>query len=987
MSSHGQAGSRVLISYTGPDLMWAEWMAEQFQRAGYATATLETSGGPAADHVSQLRTVSDQHDHSVVVLSDRYIRTVFTSDRDANQILDWASGRPDALVPVLVRRCNLPVGFWRLSPVDLRGLSDEQTAARKLLTRLPGGRAADLVSESMTRFPGHRPPVWSPDLPPRNPFFTGRDDMLRELRRRITTDVAALVPHSLQGLAGVGKTQLAVEYIYRFAADYDLVWWIPAEKPAVARRALADLAIRLDRGGPRAEIGELIRAAKDALRMGEPYDRWLVVFDNAGPPDTLTSLLPSGTGHVLITSRDQTWDRRADALDVDVYSRPESVEFLLRRAPALSGADASRLAAGLDDIPLALEHAAGWLASTGSGADEYLDQLAKHTRDVLDTGRFSGYEVSVAATWTLSLQTLREASPAAAQLLEICAFIGPDPIPLRLFTSQTAATTLPDPLGAEMASASEQAQVLQAIRSSSLAKLTGRSEHSEPALHQHRLVQSVVRTLVDDARQAAFRDLAHQLLAGAIPGDPEVPANWPAYDALLPHVISSGATTDTAPGVRALVSSIAKLLNLRGEYETALEISREAIRAWSGVLDEIDRELIVMRRQQGQALRGLSRFAEVLEVQRAGYELAVRRLGPDHPDTIATIGGHAANNRRMMNIAEAHRLDEHAVAVMTGLRGPDDRETLRHEHNLAVDLRLAGDFGTALEINERGAAILTELLGPDAFSTLYAVNDTARDLRELGRVYESLSMQEQTFVHYREVFGPDSPDTLRAMKNLAVSRRKAGRYAEAAELARDVLERHQRKFGEHHPETLGATTNYASDLRCLGRYPEGRGYAESALRGFRDLLGAEHPYAGIAAVNLAALVRLEDDPHGALTLNTEALQLLTAGFGAGHRYTLSCAVNLASDRAQIGDVKAARDLGVATLAGLSEASGRDHPYTLSCAINLALDLRAVGERAAFRELYADTMQRYERTLGTGHPEAQTAAARERAVCDIEPPPV
>jgi len=279
MSSEGQTDSPILISYAGPDFMWAEWISEQLQRAGCVVDALEWSGGPATDLAETLRQAADRYRHCIAVLSSNYIRTVVPTPEAGETTAAWAAEHPGVLIPVLVRRCELPARFWQLSPADLREVRDDRTAAKRLLSRVLGSRtpAPEAISESMTRFPGRRPAVWSPDVPTRNPFFTGRDEMLRNLRRRLTTDVTALVPHSLQGLAGVGKTQLALEYAYRFAADYDVVWWIPADKQATARKALADLAVRLDLGGPHTEIGELIRSAKDALRTGQPYQRWLLI--------------------------------------------------------------------------------------------------------------------------------------------------------------------------------------------------------------------------------------------------------------------------------------------------------------------------------------------------------------------------------------------------------------------------------------------------------------------------------------------------------------------------------------------------------------------------------------------------------------------------------------------------------------------------------------------------------------------------------------
>src|ERR1019366_479444 len=251
---------------------------------------------------------------------------------------------------------------------------------------------------------------------------------------------------------------------------------------------------------------ELIRAARDALRTGQPYQRWLLIFDNAGSPASIQSLVPSGPGDVLITSRDQTWDRHTDALNVDVYSRAESIEFLRRRSSGLSASDADRLAAELGDMPLALEHAAGWLSATGMVLDDYLSLLSKHTSEVLNTGRFPDYEASVAVTWTISMNQLREVSPAAIQLLNLCAFVGPDPIPIDLFVSAPAGA-LPAGLHDALRSTSQRAEILQAVRSYSLARVSQGSARV-PTLQQHRLLQAGARDLVPADQQAPSRAVA-----------------------------------------------------------------------------------------------------------------------------------------------------------------------------------------------------------------------------------------------------------------------------------------------------------------------------------------------------------------------------------------------------------------------------------------------------------------------------------------------
>ena len=89
------------------------------------------------------------------------------------------------------------------------------------------------------RFPGALPPVWK--VPARNPNFTGRGADLAAVAAALASGSTVTV-QSLRGMGGVGKTQLATEFAYAHAGDYDLVWWIAAEEPATIPDQFAALA-------------------------------------------------------------------------------------------------------------------------------------------------------------------------------------------------------------------------------------------------------------------------------------------------------------------------------------------------------------------------------------------------------------------------------------------------------------------------------------------------------------------------------------------------------------------------------------------------------------------------------------------------------------------------------------------------------------------------------------------------------------------------
>ena len=241
-------GTDFFISHAGRDTGWAEWLAWQLQQAGYTVELDVWDWAPGEDFVARMQTALERSDRLLAVCTEAYFASVFGGAELRAAFVQQAVGR---IVPVLVEPVTLPPLYAPLIHLDLTGL-DETAAAARLRARLTGGRPTSAPPfphrepgpADKPGFAGALPAVWR--VPPRNPRFTGRDGMLAELRRRLRAEEPTLVVQALYGLGGVGKTQLAIEYAHRFAADYDLVWWIDAEQPIFIPEQLVALAAWLD---------------------------------------------------------------------------------------------------------------------------------------------------------------------------------------------------------------------------------------------------------------------------------------------------------------------------------------------------------------------------------------------------------------------------------------------------------------------------------------------------------------------------------------------------------------------------------------------------------------------------------------------------------------------------------------------------------------------------------------------------------------------
>ena len=227
----------------------------------------------------------------------------------------------------------------------------------------------------------------------------------------------------------MGKTQLVTEYAYRYAGEYEVVWWLRAEEPATLASDYNLLARELVLPESSAtDQSAIVRAVQRWLRQQQ---RWLLVFDNTLDPSAPSSYLPQGGGgHVFITSRNPGFGSLARQVSVQPLTLEEATQFILRRTGQLDETSAADLAAALGELPLALEQAAAYIKTTGRSLSEFLQLFRQRQGELLRRGPPPvDYSATVATTWELAFQEVQKASPRAVDLLYLCAFLAPDNIP------------------------------------------------------------------------------------------------------------------------------------------------------------------------------------------------------------------------------------------------------------------------------------------------------------------------------------------------------------------------------------------------------------------------------------------------------------------------------------------------------------------------------------------------------------------------------
>ncbi|GAA1351029.1 FxSxx-COOH system tetratricopeptide repeat protein [Saccharothrix algeriensis] len=908
----GSEADRVAVVHAPRDRAWADWVRGQLERAGAQVVPLRdvARGGPAAGVVVL---VSPHLGPVEVPAGVAVLRLLLTGDGDPDG-LSVHEHLPEALSARLLGHFGL---------IDRPGTAHD----------------------APMRLPGTDPEVFR--LPPRHRAFVGRDEDIEALRDEFADagDERAVV--TLNGEPGVGKSELALEYAYRFSADYDAVWWLSAQDRQSVQVGLAELAARLRLPGS-TDYGSL--SVLDRLATDPAYARFLLVYDNADDLDSIADLLPPGsTGHVLITSSAAA----APAVELAPMGAADSVALLLDRVRGLEPADARRVAAEVGRLPLALDLAASWLAEAvraerGAGSSD-ADSAAWAVRTFFDRLERSGVD-GAARVVDVVVGSLREQpiGRVAVLLAQLCSFLSAQGVALGLvrspaFLGRLVAAGGPDAAPLEL-DAGEVDRVLWAGARHGLFRVDWGDQFS---LRLHRVVQRALRDGMPPSERARRRADVLAALAAYAPTEVEdkSPTRRTRFQELQQHVFPSGAVRSADPAVRRwLVNQVRFLFTDGGAgvRRAALEPGRELLDSWTdrfGAADPLRNRLAA---QLANVHRVLGEPAEALRLDDLALAQQRRALDLTHPQPLITARGRGGDLRGLGLFTEALVEDQATWEGLRSVLGEDHPDTRRAANNLASSTFLSGDAAGALGLEEDNFRRRRRLFGERDEFTWVTLAQIGLYQRELGRypeALESLLTASQKLQSLR----PELNQTQVGVHwNYAIALRLAGRTRAAKERTGKALRDYRELIGPDHPYTLGCALSFAADHRRVGGDPElAVELARTALTGFERLAGirADHPFTALCRLGLGLALRAAGDRAGAVEEVSAAARALRSRLGDTHPWTLAAAVDEARVRAAAGEVDQAAVLIAEAHADCVEFLGPDHPHTAVAAHDLRVAAR------------------------------------------------
>lgn len=770
------------------------------------------------------------------------------------------------------------------------------------------------------------PAIWN--IPyPRNPFFTGRDQELEHLHVQLQQGTTAAVSQaqSISGLGGIGKTQLAVEYVYRHQDEYQYLLWAGAESVEALTASFTEIADRLNLPEKDAQEQAItIEAVKGWLQR---HRGWLLILDNTDSPALLPDFLPPTVrGHLLITTRAAEVSTHlaglAHPLVVDSFSDEQGARFLLHRAGLLERSAsfdqaetyirqlALAIAHELGGLPLALDQAGAYLKVTGSSLAAYQHLYQQHRAQMLAQRRGANHPEPVATTWNISFRNVEQHNPAAADLLRLCAFLAPDAIPEEILTKGAKV------LGPVLAPLATDDYLLnEAIESLRAYSLITRNSHTQ-TLTIHRLVQEVLKDAMERQTYKEWAERTVKSTYASLPKETNF-ATWSQWERYRPHAVNCAALaiqlTMTALEAVDLTMNTGEYLMERAQYRESEQFLRYAMFTNAEQRGKTD----------GRTNWCIYKLVE-LYVQQGEYEQA-ERLG-------------------------------NLLAIYEKYMDPENPVKATFLHTLASLYLGQGKYIEAEQLYQRAITINEQIFGENDLAITASLQNLAELYRRQEKYEQTELLLQRALTICQQQLGSKHPTMANILNNLGMLYELQGKYEQAKPLLLRALKISMQELGEHHPKVAACLNNLALLYEMQGEYEQAKWLYLGALISTMDVFGENHLKFVHALHNLAELYRKQEKYMEAEPLLRDAVVICERLLGPEHPTAASIYNTLASLYYHQGKYQLAEPLLQRALAIREQGLGPDHPDTASSLNNLSILYDAQGRHSEAEPLHQRALQ-------------------------------
>ncbi|MFP3027986.1 MAG: tetratricopeptide repeat protein [Wolbachia sp.] len=707
-------------------------------------------------------------------------------------------------------------GYIESNQNEIKGVFDElvnqhQQTNQKIADSIKEGRKEseesfekvnkklDKIYDAVVAGQKVREPIWFNVKKPVI-LFAGRREELIDLHNKIqrSSEKVTVISQitSISGLGGIGKTELARQYVQEYSKDcYDNVIWINAESEI----ALVESFTRLAKNKLRIDIKDENGKEKDIKALiEEVYEffsnsKSLFIFDDAEKSNYLNKFLPihdslpGGNGpYILITSRNREWERGIEVINLNELKSEEAIEFVKKGFSIEDESQNEKIKAlveKLQHFPLAIQQAISYIedqrVTRKFDIDDYLKEYEKKAKDLLNYEGFRGidnnYAKTTFTTWKITTDKIasnEKYGNLALRILDVISYLATDNISREFFLDLTG---------------NNEEELRSAVRLLIKYSMVN-GEQEQGVLSIHKLVQEVTKiALEEEGKSEEVMKETFELLRASFPYGSDKLEDYLKKRELLPHL-------------EAFLSRIDSWLKKNPQDKEKIE------------KDYLENLLILMSNGYLN-LGNPKRQKELLE---RTLPILKNHYGEDHFEVAITLVNLSISYVALNDYQRAKKLLERALPVLKKHYREDHFEVARALVSLNVTYIALGDYEEAKDLLEKALPVLENYYGAEHFKVGIMLEDLGMYYLMLGDSEEAKELLEKALSVLEKCYGADHFEVAKTLVNLSISYEVLGYYQKQKGLLERALPILEKYYGADHFEVAIALENLAIADEALG---------------------------------------------------------------------------------------------------------------------------------------------------------------------------
>ncbi|MFT4314720.1 MAG: FxSxx-COOH system tetratricopeptide repeat protein [Wolbachia pipientis] len=800
-----------------------------------------------------------------------------------------------------------------------------------------------------------REPVWFNVKKPVS-LFTGRKEELTDLHNKIqrSREKITIISQitSISGLGGIGKTELARGYIQEYSKDYyNDVIWINAESEV----SLVESFNRLAKDKLKIDTKDVNGKEKDIKSIVEEVYKFfsnsksLFIFDDAEKSNYLNKflplhdLLPDGNRpYILITSRNQEWERGIEVINLNELKSEEAIEFVKRGLSIedeFQDKEIKALVEKLQYFPLAIQQAIAYIADqriTGEfDIDDYLNEYEKKTKDLLNYEAFKGIDNDYAKTtftaWKITTDKIagdKGYGELALRVLNVISYLAPERISREVFLGLTG---------------SNEEELRSAVRLLVKYSMVN-GEQKQSVLSVHKLVQDVTRMVLEEqGKSEEVMDETFKLLKASFPYGSDKLEDYLKRRKLLPHL-------------EVFLSHIDNWLEKSPKDQQRIE-------------ENYLENLLIWMSDGYFNLDNPKRQKELLE---RALPLLEKHYGEEHLKVAMALVSLSNSYAALGDYQREKELLERTLKIEKEHYGEEHFEVAKILVNLSVTYRVLGDYQRARELLERALPILEKNYERDHYEVAKILVNLSITYATSGDYERARELLERALSIFGDNYGTDQLEVAKVSVNLSINYVTLGNYERAKELLEKALPILENHYGRDHFEVARILVILSISYGALDDHEGAKELLERALPILENHYGEKHLEVAKTLVNLSITYSALDDHEGAKELLERALPVLENYYGEKHLAVEAILEKLVMACLLSGNYERAKELLERILPILEHYHGRDHAKVAQMSVDLSIAYGALGNHQKQKELLEKALPILEKHYGENHPEVAIA---------------